>query len=356
MMSIDLTFWNPWRDFLSFPFHPMLLVVVAFFVTLPFWAYSYLRGASQRRKQATLLYSSFENFRSIAPSFKIFWRHLPFFCRFLALFLLLIGLARPQKGEIGAEIQTEGINILLALDRSSSMLARDFTLEGKQTDRLEAVKRVVQGFIKKRQTDAIGLLVFAGYADLQCPLTLDYNILDSLVSQLSIVTQNSEDGTAIGDAIGLAVLRLKEIQAKSKILILLTDGENTAGALPPLQAAELAKQQGIRIFTIGAGTEGEAPFPAMGPFGREILVSRPVTIDEKTLREIARITDGKYFRATDTEKLEEIYGIIDQMIKTKHSRKIFTEYSEQFHYFVYVALVLLLLEVFLANTFLRKLP
>lgn len=343
---------------LVFPFapSPFLWIALLFFLLLPVFIFHYFRKQSTRRLSGTLQYSSLKNFSTIPLSFRTKFRHLPFFLRVIALTFLIVALARPQKGKEGTEIHTEGISILLAIDRSSSMMAHDFTLKGKLVDRLTAVKDVTQQFIERRYSDEMGLITFAGYADLQCPLTLDYNILNNLVSEITLVEPgSSEDGTAIGDAIGLAVLRLKDIASKSKVLILLTDGENTAGELTPLKAAELAKKNKIKIFTIGAGTKGLAQYPVQDIFGKR-YVSVPVKIDEKTLTEIAEKTQGKYFRATDTKSLEEIYKLIDEMTKTPHQRNIFTEYIEIFHYFIWGALLCLFLEIFLTHTWLRKLP
>lgn len=349
---------NEWFRSLTYTFAPSpFLAVAIFFLFGLFWLlYQYFRKQKRRKMSGTVKYSSFTHLKQIRPGLRVLFHHAPFFLRLGALFFLIVALARPQRGKEGSEIHTEGINILFVIDRSSSMLARDFTLQEKPADRLEVVKDVVQKFINRRQSDAMGLVVFAGYADLQCPLTLDYNILTSLTKNISIVDPNSsEDGTAIGDALGLGVLRLKEVEAKSKIIILLTDGQNTAGELTPLKAAELAKKYQIKIFTIGAGTKGSAPFPVRDFFG-ERLVPMAVNIDEETLTKMAQMTDGKYFRATDTKSLEEIYLLIDQMTKNVHKRNVFTEYTELFHYFVWIALLFLFLEVFLKNTFLRKLP
>ncbi|MEK7485553.1 MAG: VWA domain-containing protein [Planctomycetota bacterium] len=343
---------------LFFPFapSPFLWVALLFLIALPVLVYRYFRKQATRRLSGTLQYSSLQNFRAIPPSVRAQLRQLPFFLRMMALLCLIIALARPQRGKEGTEVNTEGISILIALDRSSSMMARDFKLHGKLVDRLDAVKEVTQKFIARRYSDEIGLVVFSGYADLQCPLTLDYNILNNLVSEVTLVEPgSSEDGTAIGDAIGLSVLRLKDVDSKSKVLILLTDGENTAGELTPLKGAELAQKHHIKIFTIGAGTQGLAQFPVQDIFGKR-YVSVPVKIDEKTLKEIADKTQGKYFRATDTQSLEEIYELIDEMTKTPHKRNIFTEYIEIFHYFVWGALLFLFLEILLANTWFRKLP
>jgi Ca-activated chloride channel family protein len=253
-----------------------------------------------------------------------------------------------------SEITTEGVDIILTIDVSGSMKAEDFSIEGKRINRLDAVKEVVKEFIKGRQTDRIGMVVFATYAYIQCPLTLDYGILLELLDNvhLGMIDANS---TAVGSAIAASVNRLRSSAAKGKIVILLTDGRNNTGRIDPLTAAQAAVPFGVRIYTIGAGSDRPAPMPVDTPFGVQ-YVAQGVEIDEDTLKKIAEITGGKYFRATDTDSLRKIYGEIDSLEKTEAKVKHYTEYHELFPWLVIPGLGLLLLEVVLGNTWLRRIP
>lgn len=263
----------------------------------------------------------------------------------LGLTLLIIALARPREGRQQAIVESEGIAIEMVVDRSGSMQAMDFQIDGQNVDRLTAIKKVAGSFIEgdpKQETelagrisDLVGLVTFAGYADAITPPTLDHAFLVSQLANLRIVDTRSEDGTAIGDAISLAIEKLntlddrREEKIKSKVIILLTDGENNAGEFDPLQAAELAKAMDVRVYTIGVGTRGRAPVPVIHPFsGRQVIRMMEVNIDEQTLREIAAVTGGKYFRATDTDSLRSIYSEIDQLEKTEVESKNFTDYRE----------------------------
>lgn len=271
--------------------------------------------------------------------------------RLLILGFIIIGLARPQSGTKQQEITTEGIDIMLVLDVSSSMLAEDF----KPKNRIQAAKAVAQEFIHGRINDRIGLIIFAGEAFTQCPLTLDYGVLTELLDKIEVAPRDW-DGTAIGNGLATSVVRLKDSKAKSKVVILLTDGRNNAGEINPLTAAQVAQTFDIRVYTIGAGSRGTALYPVDDPiFGRR-YVSMPVEIDEDLLKNIALKTNGKYFRATDTEKLRQIYQEINEMEKTKIQVKEFTNYNELFVNYAGVGLVLLLLEILIFNTWLRKLP
>jgi Ca-activated chloride channel family protein len=242
---------------------------------------------------------------------------------------------------------------MLALDTSGSMRALDFIEEEKRITRLTVVKGVVSKFIENRPTDRIGMVVFGEQAYTQCPLTLDQGILQSFLSKLEIGMAG--DSTAIGSAIGIAVKRLKDLDSASKVIILLTDGRNNAGTLVPLQAAQTAKTFGIKIHTIGVGTEGKAPFLVNSIFGQR-YVYQEVDIDETTLTEISKITGGQYFRATDLESLQNIYKQIDEMEKSEVKVIDHSEYKELFHYFLVPGLMFLLLEVGLSNTLLRRIP
>ncbi|MCM2371375.1 VWA domain-containing protein [Aporhodopirellula aestuarii] len=270
---------------------------------------------------------------------RLIW--LPDALLLLALVGLIVALARPRDGRQQTVSTSEGIAIELVVDRSGSMQAMDFRIDGERVDRLQAIKNVVTEFVlggeglEGRFSDLVGLATFAGYADAVTPPTLDHSFLVAMLNQTRIVDQRNEDGTAIGDAIALATEKLNALDArgkqkiKSKIIILLTDGESNAGTLDPLQAAELAETLGIKVYTIGVGTKGEAPFPVRDPFsGRQVLRPIEVNIDEETLTKIAERTGGKYFRATDTDSLEAIYREIDELEKTKVESKQFVEYRE----------------------------
>lgn len=272
--------------------------------------------------------------------------HFAFALRLLAISAMIIGLARPQSSTKLQSITTEGIDIVMAMDISSSMLARDF-----EPNRLDAAKEVATEFIKGRPNDRIGLVVYSGESFTQCPLTTDHDKLINLLAELKngMIT----DGTAIGMGLATAVNRLKESTAKSKVVILLTDGENNSGNIPPLTAAEIATTFGVRVYTIGVGTMGEAPMPYQDVFGRIRYQNVPVTIDEKTLTEIANLTDGEYFRATDNEKLKDIYQKIDSLEKTIIEETQFEKKSEEFLPLALLALGLLMLE-FLIKRFALK--
>ena len=271
--------------------------------------------------------------------------------RLVIIGLIILGLARPQSGTRKQEITTEGIDIMMVMDVSSSMLAEDF----KPKNRIEAAKDVAEEFIHGRTNDRIGLVIFAGEAFTQCPLTLDYGVLTELIDKVQVAPRDW-DGTAIGNGIATAVMRLKDSKARSKVIILLTDGRNNAGEINPLTAAQVAQTFDIRVYTIGAGTRGSALYPVDDPlFGRR-YVSMPVEIDEDLLRKVAAQTNGQYFRATDTEKLRQIYQEINEMEKTKIEVKEFTKYKELFVNYAGAGLALLLLELLLLNTWLRKLP
>jgi Ca-activated chloride channel family protein len=263
--------------------------------------------------------------------------------RLLALAFLILAAARPQQGNTTTEVQASGIDILLAVDVSGSMEAMDFTLGGKQANRLEVVKKVVDEFIEQRPNDRIGLVGFGGRPYLICPLTLDHNWLRKRLESLAIGMV--EDGTAIGSAIGSGINRLRDQDSKSRILILLTDGMNNSGRVPPLVAAEAAETLGIKVYTIGAGTRGEAPIPVRDAFGRQRIRMARVDIDEKTLSEVAEMTGAQYFRATDTKSLTRIYDEINTMETTTRTIKKFENYRELFPFLVIAALAMLGLEL-----------
>ena len=307
----------------------------------------------RRNYQSTVHFPSLAALKALRPSKVDLYAGLPFIIRFLAIIFLTIALARPQEGHKSTEILSVGVDIMLALDTSGSMRALDFIEEEKRITRLAVVKGVVSEFIENRPYDRIGMVVFGEQAYTQCPLTLDQGILQSFLSKLEIGMAG--DSTAIGSAIGIAIKRLKDLESTSKVIILLTDGRNNAGTLVPLQAAQTAKTFGIKIHTIGVGTQGKAPFLVNSIFGQR-YVYQEVDIDETTLTEISKITGGQYFRATDLESLKNIYKQIDEMEKSEVKVIDHSEYKELFHYFLVPGLLLLLLEVSLSNTLLRRIP
>lgn len=274
-------------------------------------------------------------------------RHLPFILRMAALCLIIVALARPRSSTETERVDTEGIDIVLAMDVSTSMLARDF-----EPDRISAAKNIAVEFISQRVSDRIGIVVFAGESFTQCPLTTDRATLINLMKDVQ--TDLIADGTAIGRGLATAVSRLSGSEAKSRVVILLTDGMNNTGEITPLNAAELAKMYGIRVYTIGVGKHGEAPYPVMTPWGVE-LRNMAVEIDEDLLGQIAESTGGRYFRATDNTKLAEIYSEINQMEKARTTVDSFPVYKELFGKFAFWALLCLLLELALRLS-IRRLP
>ncbi len=304
----------------------------------------------KRNKKLTpdITFSTLKVFSEIKPTLKEKLIHLPFVLRTFAVALLIVALARPQSFSTGENVYTEGIDIAVLLDISGSMLAEDF-----KPNRLDAAKDVIDNFISGRTSDKIGLVVFSGKSFTQCPLTIDYSVLRNLLGEIE--SGMIEDGTAIGLAIANGVNRLKDSKAKSKILILLTDGVNNAGEVDPITAANIAQTFGIRIYTVGVGTRGSAPYPFQTPFGIQYQMV-PVEIDEVILKQVANITDGYYFRATNNKKLEEIYKEIDKMEKTRVEITSYRNASELFYNLALLALLLLLLELVLSRTYLQRLP
>ncbi|MFW5890515.1 MAG: vWA domain-containing protein [Marinilabiliaceae bacterium] len=297
---------------------------------------------------ASLQISSLRGFSQIKKSRKSYLRHIPFGLRCLTIIFLTIALARPQSTNNLRDVTTEGIDIMISLDISGSMKAMDF-----EPNRLDAAKNVATDFISERTNDKIGLVVFAAESFTQCPLTVDKAVLTNLIQDVRIGML--KDGTAIGHGLATAVKRIKESDAKSKVIILLTDGVNNRGEIHPLTAAEMAKSFGIRIYTIGVGSHGTAPVPVNTAFGQQVK-EMEVKIDEEMMQEVAQMTDGQYFRATDENKLRSIYEEIDQMEKSKVEVKEYTQKSEEFILFGLLALAFLLSEILLRNTILRNLP
>lgn len=325
--------------------NPEFLILL---VIIPFLVYWYIR--QNQGKRATLRYSNIGVVKRVGRSQMQRLRHLTFVLRILALILLIVCFARPQAGRTEEEVITEGIDIILAMDISSSMLAEDF----KPKNRLEAAKAVAKDFINGRKNDRIGMVVFAANSFTQCPLTLDYGILLNFLDKIHIGM--IEDGTAIGMGIANCVNRLRDSKAKSKVVILLTDGRNNRGELDPVTAARVAKSFGVRIYTIGAGKRGDALYPVDDPIFGKRYVRMPVQIDEEVLKKIANITGGQYFRATDRTSLEKIFSEIGELEKTKIEVKHYTRYKELFVNYLLLALAFIFVEVILANTKFRKIP
>ena len=328
----NLTFANPALLYLLF----VLLVPIAIYV------FRY------KKRNAELQLSSLKAFKMKRVGFKAILRHVLFAFRILALALLIVAIARPQSSESWENVSTEGIDIMLALDISSSMLARDF-----EPDRLEASKNLAMEFIAGRPYDRIGLVVFAGESFTQCPLTTDHAVLVNLFRDIK--SGMIEDGTAIGMGLATSVNRLKESEAKSKVIILLTDGVNNSGDITPITAAEIAETFGVRVYTIGVGSHGMAPYPTQTAFGIRYQ-NMKVEIDEEILQQIAEDTGGAYFRATDNEKLRSIYNKIDQLEKSKIEVKEYRKKHEEFFWFVLTAGLLIVLEFVLRKTVLRSIP
>ena len=281
-------------------------------------------------------------------SFMSLLRHVPFLLRVFALVMIIIAIARPRSSQEMERVDTEGIDIILAMDVSTSMLARDFT-----PDRINASKDIAIEFIAQRPSDRMGIVVFAGESFTQCPLTTDRATLINMMKEVQ--TDLIEDGTAIGNGLATAVARMKDSDAKSRVVILLTDGVNNRGEISPQMAAEIAKTYGVRVYTIGVGANGMAPYPVMTPWGVEVQNVK-VEIDEDLLSEIADATGGRYFRATDNTKLAEIYSEINKMEKARTTVDSFPVYKELFGMYALLALLALLLELLFNWFVIRRLP
>lgn len=327
--------------------YPWLLLLLLL-VPLVAW----LKGKLGR--QPAFLYSSVNLVRNITGITRSSVGAILLRLRWLALILFIIALARPQLGEGDRKITASGIDIVIAIDVSGSMAAEDFELNGQPVNRLVIAKDVVSQFIQKRLNDRIGLVAFGSKAYIATPLTLDHDFLQQNLERLHLGM--IEDGTAIGSAISASVNRLRDLKAKSKVVVLMTDGQNNAGKVPPVTAAEAAEALGVRIYSIGVGKKGLARIPYVNVFGQKGYVEQEVNIDEETLTEVARKTGGKYFRAQNTAGLLKIYEEIDQLEKTEADLKKYELYRELYHWFVLGGLVILLLEIILANTVWRKLP
>ena len=319
--------------------------VLWFLILIPLMVAWYIYQIN--RSRPVVRHSDVQRLEKESFDIMVWLRHYPVLLRSLALAVLLVALARPQSSMSYEDIVTEGIDIVIALDISGSMLAEDF-----KPNRLQAAKKVAMNFVEGRPNDRIGLVVYSGESFTQCPLTIDHDVLMNLFQEIK--NGMIEDGTAIGDGLATAVNRLRESEAKSKVVILLTDGQQTAGSIPPLTAGEIAKQFDVRVYTIGVGTIGEAPYPFKTPFGTTEYQNVPVKIDEQTLKGIADITGGAYFRATDNNKLEEIYQEIDKLEKTKIEVTQYRKKSEKFLSWAVLGAILLLVEFSLKNTLFRS--
>lgn len=342
-----MSFSDAW---LGWALAPVFLLWLLAWMALPWWR-------RRRDRLAALRFSSVGALQALPVSRMATVRRLVQALRLLTVFLLLVAMARPQTGRTLTQVQTEGVDIMLVLDTSGSMQALDLDADRtmkQRRNRLEVAKDVVVDFIEKRTNDQLGLVVFGDLAFTQCPLTLDQGVLLSLVDRVEIGMAGGER-TALGAALGTAVKRLRSSQAESKIVVLLTDGLNNSGNLTPEKAAEIAATFDVKVYTIGAGTRGKAPYLVQSVFG-ERVVYQDVQIDEDTLRAIAERTGGRYFRAEEQSALAEVYDEIDRLEKTEISVNSYMEYDERFAAFVAPAVLLLLLEVGLLGTRLRKLP
>ena len=300
-----------------------------------------------KKQEASLSFSDLKGFVKLPKTWKAYLRHMLFALKMAALALLIVALARPQSSSTNSTSNIEGIDIVMAMDVSGSMLARDL-----KPDRLTAAKNVASDFVKGRPGDRMGLVIFSGETFTQVPLTTDHGVILNMLAEMK--NGLIDDGTAIGDGLATAISRLKDSEAISKVVILLTDGMNNAGSVDPYTAAEIAKLYGIRVYTIGVGSYGTAPYPVQTPFGTQIQQMK-VEIDEKLLSSVAGMTGGKYFRATSNQKLDEIYEEIDKLERSKIEVTEFRRLHEEFYPLVAWALALLLLEFLLRKTIFRTL-
>lgn len=307
----------------------------------------------RKKTEPTMQVSTTRMYMNAPCSWKVWLLHAPFVLRVVTFVMIVLVLARPQTTDNWQNTEIEGIDIMLAVDVSTSMLSEDL-----KPNRIEAAKQVASEFINGRPNDNIGLTIFAGEAFTQCPLTVDHGVLLNLFQNVGCeMVQRGmiEDGTAIGMGLANAVSRLKDSKAKSKVVILLTDGVNNRGDISPLTAAEIAKQYGIRVYTIGVGTNGTAPYP-MQTYAGVQYVQMPVEIDEQTMSQIAGTTNGNYFRATSNSKLKDVYREIDKLEKTKLNVKEFSKHEEAYEQYALIAFLCMLIELILRNTILKKIP
>jgi Ca-activated chloride channel homolog len=316
------------------------------------WSVRWRRRAATRT--AAVRFPSLDQLRAVAPAGAAHRRAILGVLRVAAVALVVLALARPQAGSSETRVHREGVDVVLAVDVSGSMLAEDFTLATGRASRLDAVKAVVKEFVAARPEDRVGLVLFAARPYTQCPLTLDHGWLLQNLDRASVGM--IEDGTAIGSAVASAVNRLRASPAKGRFVVLLTDGQSNAGRITPQTAADAAAALGIKVYTVGAGTRGLAPYPVQDHFGNKVYRPMPVDIDEETLKKIASATGGRYFRATDTGSLRDVYAEIDRSEKTPFEAPQYLDYRELYPWMLWPALGLVLAEIGLAETVLRKLP
>lgn len=318
-----------------------------FLILLPLMVAYYLYKFKEGK--AAINISSIAGIKRVSKGLKYYLRHLPFVMRLISMALIIVAIARPQSSSDDQTVTTEGVDIVLSLDVSTSMLARDFT-----PNRLEAAKDVATKFVLDRKSDRIGLTIFAGESFTQSPLTTDHASLINLLNQVDLGVIS--DGTAIGSGLATSVNRLRDSDSKSKVVILLTDGVNNSGQITPLTAAEAAAALGIKVYTIGVGTIGTAPSPAIDAWGNTTFVNAEVQIDEETLKTIAESTGGRYFRATDNASLKSVYDEINALEKTEIDIEHFTVFSERYSLFVLLAAIIILLEILVRHLYLRQIP
>jgi Ca-activated chloride channel homolog len=330
-----------------FRFHnPHFLLLL---LAVPFMIFWHMK--MEKKKKGALRYSLLPLVTGIEGSYRILFRNIVPFLRIAAVALLVLALARPQSGVMSEEVSSNGVDIMLIVDVSATMRAEDF----KPDNRLEVSKKVIEKFINGRKNDRIGLVAFAAEAFTLCPLTLDYDLLVNALHGLNFNTVD-ENRTAIGTALATAMNRLRESKAKSKIIILLTDGDNNAGELDPITAAKAAAALNIKIYAVGVGKEGMVPYPVDNPIFGRVYQNMQSTMNEGALMSIAAEANGKFFRAKDPKALEDIYQQIDKMEKTEVKAQVYTTYSELFAYFVIFAALFLMAEIILSNTVFRRIP
>jgi Ca-activated chloride channel family protein len=323
--------------------HPQFFWLLLLLPLLLYWQLMYTK-----KKQPTFTLSTLKGLENVATTWKIKWRWILLACRLLCVVFLVIAMARPQNSRINETVNSEGLDIVMSLDISGSMLAEDF-----RPNRIEAAKKVAQEFIEDRPTDRIGLVIFSGESFTQCPLTTDQNVLKEQLK--NIRSGLLEDGTAIGMGLATSVERLRNSKAKTRIIILLTDGVNNSGLIDPMTALEIAKAYKIRVYTIGVGTMGRAPYPMKDQFGNIHMQQMQVQIDEQLMKQISVQTGGKYFRAIDNNSLSRVYKEIDRLEKTKIEISSFKRYAELFLPYAMLGLLFLLLEVVLRHTVFKSL-
>ena len=323
--------------------HPQFFWLLLLLPLLLYWQLMYTK-----KKQPTFTLSTLKGLENVATTWKIKWRWILLACRLLCVVFLVIAMARPQNSRINETVNSEGLDIVMSLDISGSMLAEDF-----RPNRIEAAKKVAQEFIEDRPTDRIGLVIFSGESFTQCPLTTDQNVLKEQLK--NIRSGLLEDGTAIGMGLATSVERLRNSKAKTRIIILLTDGVNNSGLIDPMTALEIAKAYKIRVYTIGVGTMGSAPYPMKDQFGNIHMQQMQVQIDEQLMKQISVQTGGKYFRAIDNNSLSRVYKEIDRLEKNKIEISSFKRYAELFLPYAMLGLFFLLLEVVLRHTVFKSL-